>query len=232
MAATEASTAGRYELIDPPPEFRQRYGLDGPVPIRAQDAADLADGSIDTTTLCSSLKQYVVDRPEWITAFLDTCLQVATAVLGECPDSREARELLMHARHGTGDYAEALALGEALLAESGAATDPPVVICTAQALERSGRAASALRLLDRFIESHPDVAAYPSARAQLVDQLTAPRGIRTPPLGTDHVDAAAVTPAASPVADGEPSPWISWKIVAAGFLSGVAIALLVLLFVG
>ncbi len=257
-----------FELAEAAPSLQERYAITGPVPIRSGDVSDLTDGSIEPAALCSSLRDYVSTRPEWAPAFTpviarvavdasqaaleagdwDAAADFATVILDERPDDQEATAMLVRALHGGRQYARAADLGDVLLEQTDD-DDPSLVVCTAEAYEKSARVTHALRLLDRYITADPGQDAYPRARAAIVERLAAAADadqLATPPRLTTNRDAGGREPAARPaVVDSNPSPVdavaappdtavearsrpLSVLIVLAGLLAGAGVALVVL----
>jgi hypothetical protein len=257
-----------FELAEAAPSLQERYAITGPVPIRPRDAGGLADGSIEPARLCSSLRDYVSTRPEWAPAFRpviagvavdagqaaleagdwDACADFAAVILEERPGDQEATAMLVHALHGGRQYVRAADLGDELL-EKTDNVDPSLVVCTAEAYEKSARVTHALRLLDRYITEDPEQDAYPRARTAIVERLAAAADadqLATPPRLTTNRDAGGKQPARRPavVADDRPPADTiavaadaavegssrSWSvlIVLAGLLAGAGVAVVVL----
>jgi len=254
-----------FELAEAALSLQERYAITGPVPIRPGDADGLADGSIEPAALCSSLRDYVSTRPEWAPAFTPVIARVAvdagraaldagdwdagadfaTIVLDEHPGDQEATAMLVRALHGGRQYARAADLGDVLL-EATDDVDPSLVVCTAEAYEKSARVTHALRLLDRYITEDAEQDAYPRARAAIVERLATAADadqLATPPRLTTNRDAAverstadrADVGAVHGTIDASPDPTVeassrslSMLVVLAGLLAGAGIALIVL----
>ncbi len=254
-----------FELVEAAPSLQERYAITGPVPIRPGHAGGLADGSIEPAALCSSLRDYVSTRPEWAPAFTPVIAKVAVdaghaaldaddwdagadfaaVILDEDPGDQEAMAMLVRALHGSRRYARAADVGDVLL-EAADEVDPSLVVCTAEAYEKSARVTHALRLLDRYTTEDADQDAYPRARAAIVERLAAAADadqLATPPRLTtnrdrpvddstaDRADVTAVddTIDASPDTAAKASS-LSWSIlvVLAGLLAGAGIAFIAL----
>ncbi len=257
----------QFELTEAAPSVRERYAISGPIPIRPVDADGLADGTIEPAALCSSLREYVSTRPEWAPAFMPVIARVAVdagqaaievgnwdagadfaeVVLEEHPGDQRARAMLVRALHGSERYVEAADVGDALLDEVDD-VDPALVVCTAEAYEKSARVTHALRLLDRYISEDPEQSAYPDARAAIIERLAAAADageLPTPPRLATNRDTPAGSSAtrpedldrvappdaygASPDSGGTlSSRSLSMLIVLAGLLAGAGIALVAL----